>query len=122
MLRVIPEDRSRDSGSNPTTHTRASNECNLPLPPVPPNMIKTNNITNKKKKPKTATKTIQLFDKNGNITREKKVKVDEFGNPLLKKKSKLAKRGSGSTTMSDNSVNPVFVGTPNNGFGGGAHY
>ena len=101
-LRSIPEDRSRTSGSNTTESTTA---LGLPESPIP---LPVKVQKDKKEKSNKKTKKIKQYDDNGNIIGEKRVKVDEFGNPIKKKKtSKMKQRGSSSSLLSHDSVSTM---------------
>ena len=101
-LRSIPEDRSRTSGSNTTESTTALGLPESPIP-LPVKVQKDKKVKSNKK-----TKKIKQYDDNGNIIGEKRVKVDEFGNPIKKKKtSKMKQRGSSSSLLSHDSVSTM---------------
>ena len=113
MLQIIPEDKSRESLSN-TTKSESD------VPPVEPlciplELIQSQPILpeNEMKKVKSRKTLIKQYDQHGNIVRVKKVKVDENGNPIRKKKSK--KRILSPFDKKDNNhSNGSFTGPNNN--------
>jgi Leucine-rich repeat (LRR) protein len=98
-LGPIPEDRSRASASH-------DNSSETPVAAVPPRVKKG------KTKKKSATKIITKYDESGNPIGEKKIKVDEFGIPIRKKKTKSTKRNAEPTSSTEPAPPPVPQAPP----------
>ena len=113
-LRLIPEDSSKASCSNTTDSFEFDASPEVPLD----QSVKVKKI--KEKKDKTMTKMIQQYDNVGKLIGEKRVKVDEFGNPIKKKKETINKlekqKPTGNIVSRDDSAQTMVSDTLNEPF------